>query len=419
MVRTDLILALSRMRPKTSLQIWSVEQSATASGPVSHRDVLSGDIELWLANTIGGNLSPGFSWKTELLLLHSHEEQSGTCISAAKAVLDCLVGADGYMSSGVFTTSDTVELNLHPAEQRSDIASDMPPAERLYSVSDNVFGVCWLWDPVNRHTRGFIHGCGGEGARQMQTILQSLPVCYQLRANPLLVGLLTLEAEVVEMQRWLSAQSMRLTEAQVQTGHHSYANVVRQADSNALDLANMSRDVCGLAVNVSTSTLCLQRIVKLADFIQDDFDSMTKSWETSPASHQSYVECLLPGKTHFVSRTQAWRRRADSLLDEAQCWKYKASILVQTVFTLATQRDQDISIEIARDSKTLAQKATQDSSSMKIIAAVTMCFLPGTFVAVRSKSICSKANMRLYTDQERSLFSPCQCSIGAPPRVRS
>ena len=114
------------------------------------------------------------------------------------------------MSSGFFTTSDTVEFNLHPAERRSDIASDMPPAERLYSVSDNMFGVCWLWDPVNRHTRGLMYGCGGEGARQMQTILQSLPVCYQLRANPLLVGLLTLEAEIIEMQRWLSAQSMRV-----------------------------------------------------------------------------------------------------------------------------------------------------------------------------------------------------------------
>lgn len=40
-----------------------------------------------------------------------------------------------------------------------------------------------------------------------------------------------------------------------------------------------------------------------------------------------------------------------------------------------------VSISLAEDSRTLASAAKRDSSSMKTIAAVTVVFLPGTFVA--------------------------------------
>ena len=48
---------------------------------------------------------------------------------------------------------------------------------------------------------------------------------------------------------------------------------------------------------------------------------------------------------------------------------------------LESKRDQAISIEIARASKLIAQHSKRDSASMKQIALVTMIFLPGTFVA--------------------------------------
>ena len=57
--------------------------------------------------------------------------------------------------------------------------------------------------------------------------------------------------------------------------------------------------------------------------------------------------------------------------------------LAKTSRTLAeeSRRDQAISVEIARASKTIALESKRDSSSMKTIAAVTMVFLPGTFTA--------------------------------------
>ena len=40
-----------------------------------------------------------------------------------------------------------------------------------------------------------------------------------------------------------------------------------------------------------------------------------------------------------------------------------------------------VSLALARDSRTLATASQRDSSSMKTLAAVTVIFLPGTFVA--------------------------------------
>jgi hypothetical protein len=48
---------------------------------------------------------------------------------------------------------------------------------------------------------------------------------------------------------------------------------------------------------------------------------------------------------------------------------------------LDSKRDQNISIEISRASSIIALESRRDSSAMKTLAAVTMVFLPGTFVA--------------------------------------
>ena len=46
-----------------------------------------------------------------------------------------------------------------------------------------------------------------------------------------------------------------------------------------------------------------------------------------------------------------------------------------------SRRDQALSVQIARASTTIALESRRDASSMKTIAAVTMSFLPGTFVS--------------------------------------
>ncbi|QDS72395.1 hypothetical protein FKW77_008686 [Venturia effusa] len=59
----------------------------------------------------------------------------------------------------------------------------------------------------------------------------------------------------------------------------------------------------------------------------------------------------------------------------------RARTLMTVLFNLIARQDVNASIELAKDSRTIALAAKNDSSSMKTIAVMTMLFLPGTFFA--------------------------------------
>jgi hypothetical protein len=50
------------------------------------------------------------------------------------------------------------------------------------------------------------------------------------------------------------------------------------------------------------------------------------------------------------------------------------------------QKDSKVNLQLAATTTTIAQESKKDSSAMKAIAVLTMCFLPGTFLAVCTPS---------------------------------
>ena len=46
------------------------------------------------------------------------------------------------------------------------------------------------------------------------------------------------------------------------------------------------------------------------------------------------------------------------------------------------QKDSKVNLQLAATTTTIARESKKDSSAMKAIAVLTMCFLPGTFLAV-------------------------------------
>lgn len=83
---------------------------------------------------------------------------------------------------------------------------------------------------------------------------------------------------------------------------------------------------------------------------------------------------------------------ADSLsfiMNRIYCWKHWISnyqrltnIRINLFFNLASQADNRINLDIARNSKAMAEETRRDSSSMITMATLTMFFLPATFVCV-------------------------------------
>jgi len=145
--------------------------------------------------------------------------------------------------------------------------------------------------------------------------------------------------------------------------------------SEFVDYSQLSTKISGTAVNIATNEFCWQVLAEHAEFMVQEIKDEPRILFGPVA--KDYVATV-----YLQTQASRMARNAKFMLHDAESWQKKASILVQGIFNLIAQQDQNTSIGIARDSKTLAEESKRDSTSMKAIAVVTMTFLPGTFAAV-------------------------------------
>ncbi|KAF2271805.1 uncharacterized protein EI97DRAFT_243409 [Westerdykella ornata] len=72
--------------------------------------------------------------------------------------------------------------------------------------------------------------------------------------------------------------------------------------------------------------------------------------------------------------------QAESLSRWITVYRERTAVQINLLFNLASQRESHTSTEIAQSTAKVAEQTQRDSSSMITIAAVTMAFLPGTFI---------------------------------------
>ena len=361
----------------SQLQFWTLEQSILGCGKKTHGDATREQLLAWARSKEPSESVPSLAWRTELALVYLH---AGQRVFQDRS-LQCLIKALGYRVTDEISGKHAVQFGGVPLGVGDCTQINSLHRRCSFKTISLTLGVVWSWHPAQRLTKGIIYGTDQRGWRKMYRVLNGIRQHTYLRTNPVFLGLMSLRAEVHDQVLTMDDLCARLEVAQIKTGRHGYTNYAQNLDTRGVDWAELSSYVCGSAVNLSTCTMCVRTLLKLADFIVEESNAMCKG-DSQLLKQAGLPQSLQASNNQISSLARQYRLRLDSLLQEAQSFQWEAEILVQTVFTLATQRDQEVSIEIARDSKTLAQQATKDSTSMKSIAAVTMFFLPGTFVAV-------------------------------------
>lgn len=268
---------------------------------------------------------------------------------------------------------------------------------RSYKVCHLFTGGVWFWDPVSRYTKGVLYGTGPKAweprLRKMGYVVYSLNHYSEMRTNPLLLGILMVQADALDAAVHLDAITPRLEAARVMTGRHNYANWERKLDTAGVDLAELSADVSGEAIGLGALIAQLQGVKRSLDFLLEESQSLQEN-DFDSIPNKAFLCSMLNSKKPITAARRTLERQVDVRLDDARRLQKDSEMLLQTIFTLISQQDQELSIQIARDSRTLAEQTTRDSTSMKAIAAVTMFFLTGTFVAV-SLNPTSDANVEL------------------------
>jgi hypothetical protein len=148
------------------------------------------------------------------------------------------------------------------------------------------------------------------------------------------------------------------------------------------DPAIETAEASGLAGLLAINHTYWDELQALADFALRETQRMLEDLkETSPPRLRSDLIYITELFEHSSLKYAARRTEAASL-------QSRASIQIQGLFNIIAQREQVLSRQLTKASlqlgeatRQIAEDSKRDSTSMKAIAAVTMLFLPGTFVA--------------------------------------
>lgn len=130
--------------------------------------------------------------------------------------------------------------------------------------------------------------------------------------------------------------------------------------------------------NLKDMTEKLHRVSRDADSIFASAEMGTMIVEHSRRGRTSLLDSITPrprfGSSNVGDALAYLSESLESQKRWLQSYKSRKDIAMNLVFNLVTQQDSETSTDIARDTK-------DDSASMKIIALLTMLFLPATAVS--------------------------------------
>ena len=245
-----------------------------------------------------------------------------------------------------------------------------------YTAVTNTSGCAWAYVLGTSSTVGMMWYFNEEGRRESSMILDRLRHQIYLTAHPLALALWSHRAMLTEAASYVDGFNQQVLMAQKATGYHRIVGLGAPLSPEEIDFATLSANISGTAAAIATNRHCLEGLQNMASFVLASSASVRKSTsQITPTDFDRAAACI-------NSQMSSQLRETTFLMQECVTWQTKANIVVQALFNITAQRDQNLSIKIARDSHSLAKASIRDATSMKAIAAVTIFFLPGTFVAV-------------------------------------
>ena len=348
---------------RSTLALWLSEQAETAQNPVNDSsDGTSAKIRLAL-----------FDLEPELWT----DDEVGSFGEALSVI--CNPSADVMNSEPTLISYTLPTL----AEKGTSFESHSPVKTQVFKSRE--IGMALKYYPQSRTTIGVFEVENEYHRNFRDYILENLETLQILLIHPSLLALLALQVNIRWVEEVLPTLRQRVMDAQKQSGFHNFCGLKPgQLSCSVDDFGHLSGLVSGEAGRLAECEHRLRGLQDHATLIRQENEAFGIS-QKALGNDVEYITRYMEQKVDFSSR------ECTSLLYETQSWQRQASIVVQGIFNLIAQRDQKTTIEIAKDSKILAEESRRDNISMKAIAAVTMSFLPGTYLAV-SKALTLPSN---------------------------
>lgn len=197
----------------------------------------------------------------------------------------------------------------------------------------------------------------------------------QLADAPMLLAYLTCFLAVRQTGNMLDSNFDDIRILELQTGHNRRTERI---DLRPGQLPQLSSKASGMA---AAGTSRGMDVKKICSSIKDILRIMRANRDLPDPKQAAHHEKTV----YLISSTKSLQRVVEAQKSYAEELKQRAIVQQTALFQLLAQKDQQLGLQIASDSRVVAVEARKDSSSMKTIATMTLIFLPPTFISVSVK----------------------------------
>ncbi|KAK5079249.1 hypothetical protein LTR64_002329 [Lithohypha guttulata] len=183
---------------------------------------------------------------------------------------------------------------------------------------------------------------------------------------PALLCAVLLALEVEKSQDEIKKQ---VRQVEVRTGHHDWKS--RKEGAALGDLTSLSAKMSGCSTRCGSGLRKAYVLIDVLDFVDTQLASMVSG------AHDRVKE----RRRKILDMVQILRKRAKVSIGDNEFIQRRVDIQLNALYHLVAQNDAFLGQQMASDCRLVAIASQRDSSSMKVIAFVTMCFLPATVVA--------------------------------------
>ncbi len=263
-------------------------------------------------------------------------------------------------------------------------------------------------------------------------------------AHPTLVGLFALDILTRDAMAAVRLKGEQLWQAQKVTGYNHFPHQANKRLAMTDDDQRLARDisaqtavVMGAAINLTAWIHVATQLAAFSAFVRAQgarfrdecpfADVVRDSNNNDKKKKNNHHRQPLPQAAAAFARLAAYVDQhalkqvgdLDGVHYDSSSWLDTARFLLQGVLNLAAQRDSAINIELAKDSRRIAEDSKRDSTSMMSLAIVSMFFLPGTYTGVSLDLPSPRSYDRGVADWLSRLSLPCLYSWTLPPTAAS
>ncbi|CAH0051782.1 unnamed protein product [Clonostachys solani] len=250
------------------------------------------------------------------------------------------------------------------------LGEDLSTGSASYYLQCTAYKILWSYDRATRRCRAVAFSFNRPMARKgFDDFKASLQCNAELLSHPLILPMACLAQAVGFMDGLIRRQYTKCHKTENSIGYHHPQRIVSQSSQEVNELSDLSKNTNALKLEVE---MILRRLRQLLAAIEV-YAGIQRDFQSSAYPDAGNVS-ELDTSTSVVSTLSLIKTKLEVMELDFLYVGARADALINTIFHLMTRNDALATIELAR-------ATARDSSSMKVLAIMTMAFLPGTFFA--------------------------------------